>query len=53
MNKKRTSPYEDAYQLTRVNFVGFQQLNILNKWKKLCSKLIFIHDKAKKCIQKC
>ena len=31
INKKRTSPYEDAYQLTRVNFVGFQHLNILNK----------------------
>ena len=53
INKKRTSPYEDAYQLTRVNFVGFQHLNILNKWKKLCCKLIFIHNKAKKCIQKC
>ena len=31
INKRRTSPYEDAYQLTRVNFVGFQHLNILNK----------------------
>ena len=29
------SPYEDAYQLMRANFVGFQRLNILNKWKKL------------------
>ena len=29
INKRRK--YEDAYQLTRVNFVGFQHLNILNK----------------------
>ncbi len=47
------SSYEDAYQLTHVNFAGFQHLNILNKWKKLSCKLIFIHDKDRKCIQKC
>ena len=29
------SPYEDAYQLIHVNFVGFQHLNFLKKWKKL------------------
>ena len=31
INKRRTSRYEDAYQLTRATFVGFQSLNILNK----------------------